>query len=87
MRLGANKIKIIARQIILQSKNKRFTGSCSGLFEKSPVTFIERINNPSNIHLKPKGETVIKDMFGRYKAMFNLNYGTEEQTLVGVSTF
>jgi len=90
-------------------------------FEKAPITFVERIYNPSNIHLKPKGEVIIKDMFGRtadtlkinqsggnvlplstrrfeqslntkwmfgrYKAKFNLNYGTEGQALNETITF
>jgi len=45
----------------------------SGLFEKAPTTFVERLYNPSNIHLKPKGELIVKDMFGHVIGSIGVN--------------
>lgn len=45
----------------------------SGVFEKAPIIIVERIYNPSNIHLKPVGEVIIKDMFGRQISSLKIN--------------
>lgn len=40
-------------------------GKRTALFEKGPVDFVVRLKNIGNVHVKPKGSIVIKDMFGK----------------------
>ncbi|HVI69347.1 MAG TPA: hypothetical protein VM581_02715 [Magnetospirillaceae bacterium] len=37
----------------------------TGFFESAPITFIQRINNTGNVHIKPTGTVDIYDIFGR----------------------
>jgi len=39
-------------------------GDQSSFFETSPITFVTRIQNQGNIHVKPVGSIEIRDMFG-----------------------
>lgn len=49
-------------------------GKKSGsLFESTPIKFVERLKNTGNIHEKPAGQIVIKDMFGKTVAAVNIN--------------
>ena len=48
------------------STNKNF-------FEKPPVDFLVRVQNSGNVHLVPKGNIEIKNMFGRSVASLPLN--------------
>ena len=40
------------------------SGKQSSFFETSPVTFVTRIKNEGNIHVKPVGSIELRDMFG-----------------------
>lgn len=42
-------------------------------FESSPVTFVTRIRNQGNLHIKPTGTVTIKDMFGKEVATHRMN--------------
>lgn len=42
-------------------------------FESSPITFIEKITNTGNIHLKPVGNLVVTNMFGNTVASLKVN--------------
>lgn len=48
-------------------------GKKGGFFETGPLTFVERIKNDGNIHVKPTGEVVVKDMFGKSIASLKVN--------------
>jgi len=39
-------------------------GKQSSLFETGPITFVTRIKNEGNIHVKPVGSVELRDMFG-----------------------
>jgi hypothetical protein len=45
----------------------------SSFFENSPITFITRIKNDGNTHVKPTGSIQIYDMFGRLIASLPVN--------------
>ena len=42
-------------------------------YEHLPVNFVIGFKNLGNVHLKPQGEIVIKDMFGRTSASIDIN--------------
>ncbi len=48
-------------------------GKQSFWFEQGPVDLVEKIKNTGNVHVKPKGQAVIKDMFGRTVASLEVN--------------
>jgi hypothetical protein len=48
-------------------------GKRGSLFESTPVEFVQRLKNTGNIHLQPRGQVVIKDMFGKNVAGVNIN--------------
>lgn len=48
-------------------------GKKSGFFETGPITFVERISNTGNVHIKPMGSIVVKDMFGKTTASLKVN--------------
>lgn len=45
----------------------------SFFFETSPVSFVARIKNDGNIHIKPIGTIEVKDMFGNVSSTIALN--------------
>lgn len=45
----------------------------SSFFEKGPINLVERIKNTGNVHIKPTGTVVVKDMFGKTKASLKVN--------------
>ncbi len=45
----------------------------SAWFETGPVTFVERVQNTGNIHVKPVGDLVITNMFGKNIASLKVN--------------
>lgn len=45
----------------------------TSFFESSPVTFVARIHNQGNLHIKPTGTVTIKDMFGKEVATHRIN--------------
>jgi hypothetical protein len=47
--------------------------SHKGLFEKAPITVVERLTNDGNIHLKPKGDVIITNMFGSVVGTLKVN--------------
>lgn len=44
-----------------------------GTFERGPVNIVERITNTGNVHLKPVGNAVVKNMFGKTIASLQIN--------------
>jgi hypothetical protein len=48
-------------------------GKQSSLFEKGPISFIVRIRNEGNIHVKPVGNIEIRDMFGNLVKSLPIN--------------
>lgn len=48
-------------------------GKQSSFFEDSPITFITRIKNDGNIHIKPVGSIEIRDMFGGLVKTLSVN--------------
>jgi hypothetical protein len=48
-------------------------GKTAKLFESTPLTFVERLKNTGNIHEKPAGQVIIKNMFGKNVAALNVN--------------
>ncbi len=49
------------------------SGDQTGFFENAPITFVTRIKNEGNIHLKPSGSVQIHDMFGGLVASVAVN--------------
>lgn len=49
------------------------SGKKSGFFETGPLSFVERIKNNGNIHVKPTGNLEIKNMFGKSVAKLDVN--------------
>lgn len=48
-------------------------GKPGGWFETGPVTLVEKIKNTGNVHVKPKGPAVIKNMFGQTVGTLDVN--------------
>ncbi len=55
---------VIKEQAELSSFYTSLNGKQSSFFENGPVTFITRIQNQGNIHIKPFGNIEVRDMFG-----------------------
>lgn len=47
--------------------------SCPGFSNALPIEFSYNLNNTGNIHLRPQGKIVIKDMFGLERGSVDLN--------------
>jgi hypothetical protein len=45
----------------------------SWLFENGPITFVSRIQNNGNVHVKPSGSIEVRDMFGGLTATMDVN--------------
>lgn len=45
----------------------------SSFFETPPVSFVERLKNEGNIHLKPTGTVQVRDMFGNVVSTMRVN--------------
>jgi len=45
----------------------------SSLFEQSPITFVARVKNEGNIHVKPVGSIELRDMFGGLVSTMPIN--------------
>ena len=48
-------------------------GNQSSFFENSPITFVTRIQNEGNIHVKPIGSVELRDMFGNLLKNISVN--------------
>jgi hypothetical protein len=48
-------------------------GKQSSIFENTPITFVTRLQNKGNIHVKPSGTITITDMFGRLVDTLKVN--------------
>ena len=48
-------------------------GKPSSFFEQGPLTFVERIKNTGNVHIKPVGEVKINNSFGKNVATLQVN--------------
>lgn len=42
-------------------------------FERGPITVVERVTNTGNVHLKPTGNAVVKNMFGKTISSLQIN--------------
>lgn len=49
------------------------SGAKRGFFENGPIYFSERIRNDGNVHIKPTGALVVKDMFGNVVSTMRVN--------------
>lgn len=45
----------------------------SNFFETGPLTFVERLYNSGNVHLKPEGSIIVKDMTGKVVSTLAVN--------------
>jgi hypothetical protein len=57
----------------LESFSTTKDGKSTSLFQSAPITFVERVKNTGNIHEQPRGQVIIKDMFGKTIAGVNVN--------------
>jgi len=48
-------------------------GKQNSFFENGPISFIVRIKNDGNIHVKPVGNVEVRDMFGGLVSNFSIN--------------
>lgn len=48
-------------------------GKPSSFFEQGPLTFVERIKNTGNVHVKPVGEVKVSNTFGKNIATLQVN--------------
>lgn len=48
-------------------------GNQSSFFENSPITFVTRVQNDGNIHIKPVGSVELRDMFGNILSTMPVN--------------
>jgi hypothetical protein len=48
-------------------------GKTGHLFESTPINFVERIKNNGNVHETPRGQVVVKNMFGKTIGAVNIN--------------
>lgn len=48
-------------------------GKKGSFFESGPLLFSERLKNTGNVHVQPKGQVSITDMFGKKLADININ--------------
>lgn len=48
-------------------------GGKGSIFEKGPIDLVERIRNSGNVHVKPKGEVIVKNVFGQEVAKLVVN--------------
>lgn len=65
---GDVKVNATVEEFFTAQKTKK-----SSFFETGPITFVERIKNTGNVHIKPTGSVVVKDMFGKTKANLKVN--------------
>lgn len=49
------------------------TSKAASFFESSPLLFTVRLKNTGNVHVRPTGQVVITNMFGRKFAAVNIN--------------
>lgn len=55
-------------------------------FENGPITFVTRIKNEGNIHVKPSGDIEIRDMFGNLSATLPINKQEPKSNVLPDST-
>jgi len=63
----------VKEQASLASFFTAMNGNQSSFFETSPISFVTRINNQGNIHVKPVGSIEVKDAFGSIITTIPLN--------------
>jgi len=56
-------------------------GKASFLFENGPISFITRIKNTGNVHVKPNGAITLRDMFGNTVASISINKDMKDNVL------
>ncbi len=63
----------ITEKASLASFTSESNGKQSSFFENGPLTFVTRIQNEGNIHVKPVGNIELRDMFGGLVATMSVN--------------
>ena len=71
MRIGGN-ISESLRFIDLYASKDGHRGS---LFYNGPITFTERLRNEGSVHEKPTGQIIVRNIFGKTVATFEVNPG------------
>jgi hypothetical protein len=71
MRIGGN-ISESLRFVDFYSSQKGQRGS---LFYAAPTTFTQRLRNEGSVHEKPTGQVIVKNIFGKTVATFEVNPG------------
>jgi hypothetical protein len=64
---------IITEKASLVSFHTAQNDKQSSFFENGPITFVTRIKNDGNIHVKPSGNIEVHDMFGGLVATYEVN--------------
>lgn len=59
-------------------------GKQSWFFENGPVTFVTRVKNDGNVHIKPTGTIELRDMFGGLTATMNVNKADSQEKISNV---
>ncbi|MDB5165724.1 MAG: exported protein of unknown function [Candidatus Saccharibacteria bacterium] len=65
---GAIQEKLSLASFTAERNNKQH-----GFFESSPMTFVSRLKNEGNVHVKPVGKVEVRDMFGGLVASLPVN--------------
>lgn len=60
------------------------SGKQSWFFENGPITFVTRIKNDGNVHVKPTGTIELRDMFGGLTATLNVNKADSQEKISNV---
>lgn len=63
----------IKEKLSLASFTTQHAGKDNQFFEMSPVSFVTRLRNEGNVHVKPVGKIQIRDMFGSQVASLDVN--------------
>lgn len=63
----------VKEKMSLESFNVTKDGKAGSLFQSAPITFVERVKNQGSVHEQPRGQIMVKDMFGKTVAGVNVN--------------
>lgn len=63
----------ITEQLKLEQFLTAQNGKTKSTFQKTPITFAERISNSGNVHVAPVGNVTVKNMFGKQVAELKVN--------------
>ena len=74
----------VKEKLSVQEFSVSHNGKTGKLFESPPIDFVEKITNSGNIHEEPTGHIIVKNMFGKTIAGFNVN--TPPRNILPAST-